>query len=130
VIDFKAKLAAMKAAGAVAAPSNDSAAPLSGLVLKGSPAPAPAGLAATSMVTGRQLGFPDSGEHVPLRFESDGVDPRWSQLAHHYETDLCVAVHADNPDVCWLALRANDQHGPLLLHKLPLLHLNNDEPPF
>ena len=104
--------------------------PSSGLVLKGAASTEPGGLAATSMVHGRQLGFTASGEHVPLKFESDGLDPRWSQLAHHFETDLCLVVHADNQQYGWLAIRAKEQHGPLLIHKLPLCRMNNDEPPF
>ena len=124
---FRDKIAAAKAAQTSALPA---AAKPPGLVLTGSVTPEPAGLAGTSMVQGRQLGYPDEGEHVPLKFESDGVDLRWSRLAHTFETDLCVVRHDDNPESAWLAIRAKGQDGPLLIHKLPLVILDHDEPPF
>jgi hypothetical protein len=68
----------------------------------------------------RQLGYPDKGEHIPMRHAADGADPKWSKLAHSFETEMCVVIAEGHEDDCWLAVWADPDQRPLLIHRLKL----------
>lgn len=88
------------------------------------------GIAATPMAEGRQLGYTESGEHAPMKHEAEGLSPEWSHLCHSFETELCVVIGPGHKDVCWLAVKAENQTVPLLIHKLPLCILPRAFEPF
>ena len=117
------KLAAKKAAAGVTV-RPDATAPRDDLPAKGE------GLAATTMASGRQIGYTGEGEHIPMLHEREGLAADWSRLCHSYETDWCIVLGPGHKDEAWLGVRAKDQAVPLLVCKLPLVMLPGAMEPF
>lgn len=86
----------------------------------------------SSWPASRALGFPTTGEALPVSWPSDGqpanLDPskwsheqRWWTVAHLPAAQLMVVLESGQPDQAWLGLAPNSEIAgiPLLLMKLP-----------
>jgi hypothetical protein len=93
-----------------------------GLVLSAStplPSPVPAVVLEPEI---RSLSLPQ-GEAIPMTPTSaDKEEATWHEALNSFESSLCVMRDKDEPEVIWLAVRA-ERAGlpPILLHRLPWL---------
>ena len=70
----------------------------------------------------RSLSQPE-GEAIPMTpANADKETVTWHEAANSFESSLCVMRDPKEPEVIWLAVRADrDGLPPILLHRLPWL---------